>query len=100
VLGKVWRLFLGQAPDAVFKLETLCAGGDPVAVAKQAHFLKSMCLSSGASRLAGVFEDIEQTGKEGRMADVCDRLIMVRPQLEESFGVMANPLSSRQAAAR
>lgn len=27
VLGKVWRLFLGQAPDAVFKLETLCARG-------------------------------------------------------------------------
>ncbi|MEQ1608144.1 MAG: hypothetical protein ABL956_04115 [Hyphomonadaceae bacterium] len=35
MLGKVWRLFLGQAPDAVFTLDPLCAGGDPAAVAKQ-----------------------------------------------------------------
>ncbi|MBP9235702.1 MAG: Hpt domain-containing protein [Hyphomonadaceae bacterium] len=39
------------------------AGGDPAARAKQAHFLKSMALSSGAPQLAAVCEDIEHEGK-------------------------------------
>ena len=53
MLGKVWRFFLGQAPDAVFTLDPLCAGGDPAALAKQqAHLRQSICLSIGPARLA------------------------------------------------
>ena len=51
VLAKVWKLFIGQGPDAAFKLETLATAGDPGSLAKQAHFLKSMAILAGAARL-------------------------------------------------
>ncbi len=98
VLGKVWKLFLGQAPDAVFKLETLGAGSDPSALSKQAHFLKSMALSSGAARLAAVCEDVELDGKAGLLAEACARLSSIRPLLEETCAEMSARLAKRAAS--
>jgi signal transduction histidine kinase/CheY-like chemotaxis protein/HPt (histidine-containing phosphotransfer) domain-containing protein len=94
VVGKVWKLFLGQAPDAVFKLETLATGSDPAALAKQAHFLKSMCLSSGAARLAALCEEIEHEGKAGNIAAA---LALVRPQLDLTCAEMNARLAGRPA---
>src|SRR5690606_27418537 len=68
VVGKVWRLFLGQAPDAVFKLEMLAKGSDPQAMSAQAHFLKSMALSAGAAAVAELAEQLEHDAREGRTA--------------------------------
>ena len=99
VLGKVWKLFLGQGPDAVFKLETLGAGSDPAALAQQAHFLKSMCLSSGAARRASVCEEVELAGKAGNMAGACAGLASVRPLLEQTCAAMSAQLSTHPAAA-
>lgn len=99
VVGKVWKLFLGQAPDAVFKLETLGAGSDPDAFAKQAHFLKSMSLSAGAARLAAVCEDMETAAKAGNLAEACARLEVARPLLEQTCAEMNARLGARPAAA-
>ena len=95
VVGKVWKLFLGQAPDAVFKLETLGAGSDPGAIAKQAHFLKSMSLSAGAADLAALCEDIEQHGKQGRTEDARTAVDSLRPQLEKVCAEMSARLALR-----
>ncbi len=73
MVGKIWKLFLSQAPDALFKLQTLGAGADPAASAKQAHFLKSMALLASAAQLAAVCEDIEYEGKAGHMSEACAR---------------------------
>ncbi len=98
VVGKVWKLFLSQAPDAAFKLETLATGSDPGMLAKQAHFLKSMCLSSGAARLAALCEDMEYEGRAGRMAEACTGLSVLRPLLDQTCAEMKTQLEARQSA--
>ena len=98
VVAKVWRLFVSQVPDALFKLETLAAGSDPAAIAKQAHLLKSMALSSGAARLAAVCEDLEQESKTGQIDDAPAKLALARTLLEETRGLMENSLAGPPAA--
>lgn len=99
VVGKVWKLFLGQAPDAVFKLETLAQGGDPGAVAKQAHFLKSMSLSAGAAQLAELCEGLEHDGKAGDIEAARQKLAATRPLLNETCAEMNRRLASKATAA-
>ncbi len=99
VLGKVWKLFLSQGPDAAFKLDTLAAGSDPSAVAKQAHFLKSMALSAGGAGVAGVCELVEQDGKANRMEDARSRLDTLRNLLDATCTEMKRRLEERALAA-
>ena len=99
VLGKVWKLFLVQGPDAAFKLETLATGIDSAAIAKQAHFLKSMALSAGAIRVARLCEDVEQAGKEARLHEAIARLKGLRQHLDEVCAEMRRRLEDQAAAA-
>ena len=94
VVGKVWRLFLGQAPDAAFKLEMLSQGADPQAFASQAHFLKSMALSAGASFVSGIAEEIESACKGGRLPEAVDALPRLRSALEDTCQVMRDRLAA------
>lgn len=100
VVGKVWRLFLGQAPDAVFKLEMLAQGSDPQAMSAQAHFLKSMALSAGAAAVAELAEQLEHDAKEGRAATASEALPRLRARLDETCAAMRQRLeaSTPQAA--
>ena len=88
VVGKVWKLFLGQAPDAVFKLDMLAQGGDPLPLSAQAHFLKSMALSAGASAVAAMAEQLEHDAKAGRMDASNAALLPLRAKLEETCVAM------------
>ena len=88
VVGKVWKLFLGQAPDAVFKLDMLAQGGDPLPLSAQAHFLKSMALSAGASAVAAMAEQLEHDAKAGRMDASNSALLPLRAKLEETCAAM------------
>lgn len=100
VIGKVWKLFLAQGPDAAFKLDTLAEGTDPAAVAKQAHFLKSMALSAGAASVAEICELTEQDGKANRMEDARGRLEELRLRLDATCAEMRRRLEERAAAAQ
>jgi two-component system sensor histidine kinase BarA len=97
VVAKVWKLFLGQAPDAVFKLETFAISGDTASLAKQAHFLKSMALSSGAARLAALCESMETQAKAGLIKMASEVLARVRPELEATCAEMNARLAIRPA---
>ena len=99
VLGKVWTLFLVQGPDAAFKLETLAAGTDAGAIARQAHLLKSMALSAGAVRVARICEEVELASKEGRLVDAALRLGALRQRLDEVCAEMRLRLEAREVAA-
>ena len=88
VLGKVWRLFLSQAPDAVFKLETLSQGAEAAALSAQAHALKSMALSAGAASLARLAEDIEHSAKAGNPEAAAGSLERLRSLLDETCASM------------
>lgn len=98
VVGKVWKLFLAQGPDAAFKLDMLAGGSDPAAVAKQAHSLKSMALSAGASRVAETCEEVERLGKAGQMTDACALLGELRERLDAVCGEMRRRLDERAKA--
>jgi HPt (histidine-containing phosphotransfer) domain-containing protein len=97
VVAKVWKLFLGQTPDALFKLENLAAAGDPSPVARQAHFLKSMSLSAGAATFAALCEEIEHACRENRLADARPALDKLRPHLEKVIAEMNIRLARRAA---
>lgn len=98
VVARVWKLFLGQAPDAAFKLETLAAASDPAQLARQAHFLKSMSLSAGATSIAAICEAIEHHGKEGRLSEARTALASLRPQLDRVCAEMTVRLERRKTA--
>jgi two-component system, NarL family, sensor histidine kinase BarA len=98
VVAKVWKLFLVQIPDAVAKLEVLAAASDFAGLSKQAHFLKSMSLSSGAARLAALCETIEHDAKAGR-ADVVGQAVRVRALADATSAEMSARLAVRPAAA-
>jgi two-component system sensor histidine kinase BarA len=98
VLGKVWKLFLVQGPDAAFKLETLAQGTDSAAIAKQAHFLKSMALSAGASRVARLCEEVENAGRAGRLVDAIGRMNGLRGELDAVCAEMQRRLEIHAAA--
>jgi signal transduction histidine kinase/HPt (histidine-containing phosphotransfer) domain-containing protein/ActR/RegA family two-component response regulator len=99
VVAKVWKLFLGQAPDAAFKLETLAAGSDPATLVKQAHFLKSMCLAAGAARLAVLCGDVEHQAAAGQINSARKTLEGLRWQLDQTCAEMTARLAGRAAAA-
>jgi two-component system sensor histidine kinase BarA len=101
VVGKVWKLFLGQAPDAAFKLEMLAQGTDPGALSAQAHFLKSMALSAGASAVAAMAEQVEHDAKAGRTEAASAALLPLRAKLEETCAAMRERMEapSKDAAA-
>jgi signal transduction histidine kinase/DNA-binding NarL/FixJ family response regulator/HPt (histidine-containing phosphotransfer) domain-containing protein len=99
VVGKVWKLFLGQAPDAAFKLETLAQGGIPAAIAKQAHFLKSMALSAGATQVADHCERIEAAGNAGDLIGARDLVQQLRTPLDGVCAAMKLQLEDRAARA-
>ncbi|HEV7691523.1 MAG TPA: ATP-binding protein [Hyphomonadaceae bacterium] len=99
VVGKVWKLFLSQGPEAVAKLEELALTGDTEGLARQAHFLKSMSLSAGAARLARLCEAIEQDGKSGKVQLAVSRIILVRPLMETTCEAMNSRLAARGSAA-
>jgi two-component system, NarL family, sensor histidine kinase BarA len=98
VVGKVWRLFLAQAPDAASKLETLAGQANMADVARQAHFLKSMSLSAGAARLAALCETIEHEAKAGS-ADAFTHVTGIRTLVGETCAAMTSRLADRPGSA-
>jgi HPt (histidine-containing phosphotransfer) domain-containing protein len=52
-------MFAERAPDMLSQLQALLDGTDEDAIAKQAHALKSMALSSGFGRLAEALRVLE-----------------------------------------
>ena len=97
VVAKVWKLFLAQAPNAVARLEQLAAQKDLLALSKQAHLLKSMSLSAGAARLAGLCEAIEHGGKTGN-ADTLRQIVDVAPLARATCDMMGRRLATRLPA--
>ena len=96
VLGKVWKLFIGQEPQAAARLLMLAVEPvDPEEVSKQAHALKSMCLSAGAARVAEICEAIEKSAKAGQTADALQRLPDLAPKLDATLAEMQRRLASR-----
>jgi two-component system sensor histidine kinase BarA len=100
VLGKVWKLFIGQAPQAAARLVMMAV--EPVdagELSKQAHALKSMCLSAGAARVAEISEAIEKAARAGQTIDALKRLPDLAPTLDATLAEMQKRLATRSVPA-
>jgi signal transduction histidine kinase/CheY-like chemotaxis protein/HPt (histidine-containing phosphotransfer) domain-containing protein len=104
LVAKVWKLFLSQAPLAVDRINALAAAQpvDNADLAKQAHSLKSMCLSSGAARMAECCEIIEATAKAGRAdlalpraADLPDMLATTSREMQDRLATRTAPVKKQ-----
>jgi HPt (histidine-containing phosphotransfer) domain-containing protein len=65
VLDALWDDTSAQ----IVKLEAAVRTGDGEQCARIAHYSKGACANVGASAAAAIFRQIEQQGKEARMAD-------------------------------
>ncbi|MBI1362172.1 MAG: response regulator [Alphaproteobacteria bacterium] len=100
VLGKVWKLFLGQAPHAVSTLQAIPVQPEQAEqIAKQAHALKSMCLSGGAAGMAVICEALETSAKAGELDEVAERMPDLTSALAATQAEMQRRLEARNAPA-
>ncbi len=100
MLGKVWRLFLGRAPQAVATLQAIAP--DPAQterLAKQTHALKSMCLSAGAARMAAICEAMESSAKAGQLTAALEQLPGLAPGFTATEVEMLERLETRNVPA-
>jgi signal transduction histidine kinase/DNA-binding NarL/FixJ family response regulator/HPt (histidine-containing phosphotransfer) domain-containing protein len=100
VLGKVWKLFLGQAPKAAGLIATSTEaypvnGGD---LSKTAHALKSMSLSAGAEAIGRLCEDVEHSAKDGRLEHALKRCEELPALLADTCREIEARLQKRAAA--
>jgi HPt (histidine-containing phosphotransfer) domain-containing protein len=70
-------VFLEDTPKRIQALHMAFDAGDPSALAHEAHALKSSCAQLGALRLSDHCRWLEQTGREGSLRGVGDRLQLV-----------------------
>lgn len=68
ILGELVELFGAQTPGRLVELRAGIDGGDAAAVSGHAHQLKGGCLTMGASRMAGLCEELEQSARTGSLA--------------------------------
>lgn len=89
MLGRLVRSYLGKAPGGVDRLGELLRGGTPEEIRDHAHSLKGSAANLGADTLAAVFAEVEQSARDGIVADpdltlgrVCAELAQVQSFLE------------------
>jgi two-component system sensor histidine kinase BarA len=63
VRDRIWDMFFEKAPDMVGDLQQLAATGTTQDIARQAHALKSMALSSGFKAISEHLQSLEERAK-------------------------------------
>ena len=58
------RMFVGEAPDLVRRLEAAVASNDDAARGQAAHYLRSASLALGATELAEICHSLEHPGHQ------------------------------------
>jgi HPt (histidine-containing phosphotransfer) domain-containing protein len=61
--------YLTDGAQQVEQVEAAVAAGDPEALVRPAHTLKSSSATVGATRLAAIARELEFAGREGRVDD-------------------------------
>jgi HPt (histidine-containing phosphotransfer) domain-containing protein len=74
------RIFIESAGESVSRVENAILARDGEQLAAAAHALKSSTANVGAKALSEFYRQLEQLGREGRLADARELLIQVRPE--------------------
>ena len=69
LFGELVQLYLGDLPDQIRTIRTTIEQSDSASLRREAHRLKGSSQQMGAARLAGFCMQLENLGKEDRVAD-------------------------------
>jgi HPt (histidine-containing phosphotransfer) domain-containing protein len=84
----ILRIFIESAGDYVARVENAILAHDGGQLAAAAHALKSSTANVGAKTLSDFYRQLEQLGREGRLADARELLIQVRPEHQRAVARM------------
>jgi len=62
--------YLAEGAEHIAQMEAAAAAGDPEAILRPAHSMKSSSAALGAARMSSISRDIEFAGREGRSEDL------------------------------
>ncbi len=79
------RMFVGEAPALVGKLEAAVAAGDEDGRAQAAHYLRSASLALGATELAEVCHSLEHPGHAMSSAEGVELLGRLRHSTRDAL---------------
>jgi HPt (histidine-containing phosphotransfer) domain-containing protein len=79
------RMFVGEAPELVRRLEVAVAGNDATARGQSAHYLRSAALALGATELAEICHALEHPAQPLTAADGEQLLGRLRHSVRDSL---------------
>jgi two-component system sensor histidine kinase/response regulator len=84
----ILRIFIESAGESMTRVENAILARDGGQLAAAAHALKSSTANVGAKTLSEFYRQLEQLGREGRLADASELLIQVRPEQQRAVARM------------
>ena len=69
-LRELAAAYISEGREHLHAIAAAAAAGDPAAMVRPAHTLKSSSASLGAMRLAAISRRLEEAGREGRAGDL------------------------------
>lgn len=93
VLHKLIGIYFDSTPQLLQALGDAIAAGDPAAMQKAAHSLKSSSASLGAQRLAELCKDLETMGRNNTTDEATDLLL----EIEGEYRVACDALEMERA---
>ncbi|HHW77517.1 MAG TPA: response regulator, partial [Xanthomonadaceae bacterium] len=94
LLGKIIGLYLDGSPKLLQQARDAVAGADPEALRQAAHSLKSSSANLGATRLAALCRELEQSGRERRLEGVVELLRELEIHYDRARDALAAELES------
>jgi two-component system sensor histidine kinase/response regulator len=88
LLKTILRIFIDSADESVSRVETAFLARDGQRLAAAAHALKSSAANVGAKILSDFYRQLEQLGREGRLAEAGELLIQIRPEHQRAVARM------------
>jgi two-component system sensor histidine kinase/response regulator len=88
LMKTILRIFIESAGESVTRVENAILARDGGQLATVAHALKSSSANVGAKTLSEYYRQLEQLGREGRLADARELLIQVRPEHQRAVARM------------
>ena len=88
-------VFLEDTPRRIQALRMAFDSGNPTALANEAHALKSSCAQLGALQLSEHCRWLEQTGRDGTLAGVAQRLRLVDSEWQAVIEAMRAEIERR-----
>lgn len=92
-IGELVDTFLDDAPKLIKEMRSALPAKDADSFRRAAHSLKSNAATFGAKRLSELARELEQIGKDNKLADIGDRLA----NLEQTYQAVAAELKGLRA---